>query len=93
MRLPTILPEYREGNEIKELPAYAWPGGYAIAYLVDDGEFLCAKCVNDESNPVHDSSTDSSADGWRVDGYMTADWREDDAWTCAHCNAVIDGDS
>lgn len=87
MRLPTIIPaEYR--GEDEKLPAYAWPGGYAIAYLTDDGEYLCAACVNDESNPVHEDEPD---DGWRVIGYNTADWHDigDPDWTCAHCSADI----
>ena len=89
MRLPTILPEYREGDD--KVPAYAWPGGYAVAYLMDDGEFLCARCVNDESNPVHDNG---DKDGWLVVGYMTADYHdaEDGDWVCAHCDAVISGE-
>lgn len=90
MRLPTILPDYRctEGGN---LPRYGWPGGYAIGYVVDDGEMLCADCVNDPNNPVHDASEDADADGWRVDGYMTADWHDtgEDDWTCVHCYKVI----
>lgn len=72
-----------------KLPAYAWPGGYAVAYVTDDGEFLCAGCVNDPTNPVHEGG---EADGWRIDGYQTADWHDvgEDDWTCAHCNATID---
>lgn len=88
MRLPTILADYRLDNG--DLPAYAWPGGYAIAYLMDDTEFLCARCVNDESNPVH--SFPALADGWRVDGYVSSDWHDvgEGDWVCAHCNGVID---
>lgn len=74
-----------------KLPAYAWPGGYAIAYLMDDGEFLCADCANDPTNPVHEGG---DGDGWRIEGYETADWHDEGEgdWTCAHCNAVIDPD-
>lgn len=85
-KLPGILDDYRtnDGN----LPAYAWPGGYAIAYVVDDSELLCSECVNDETNPVH---VGGNADGWRVEGFMTADLHESgEDWTCAHCNKVID---
>lgn len=75
-------------NDDGTYPAYAWPGGYAIAYLMNDGVFLCASCVNDDSNPIH---FDGDRDGWLVIGYMTADWHDegDGNWTCAHCEVVI----
>jgi hypothetical protein len=28
--------------------AYAWPGGYEVAYLDDEGNMLCADCAHDE---------------------------------------------
>jgi hypothetical protein len=73
--------------------AYAWPGGYPIGYLVDDGEFLCAACVNDPSNSVH---AGEGADGWRLEGLQVlegsaADY--DGPVSCAHCGAVlVEGD-
>lgn len=79
-----MLDEIRDENGL--LPAYAWPGGYAIAYVMDDCEFLCAKCANDPSNPIHETG---DADGWRIDAYITADWHEGTEWYCAHCNATI----
>jgi len=42
-------------TEAKELPAAAWPGGYPIVYIDDDGDTLCHKCafekLNDYDNP------------------------------------------
>ena len=75
-------------TDTNEFPAYAWPGGYAIAYVADDGETICAKCVNNEDT-IH---FDGDADGWRIDGYQSADWHDtgEDAWICAHCSDVID---
>lgn len=72
-----------------EFPTYAWPGGYAIAYVMADGEFLCAKCMNTETE-VHFAPDDN--DQWRVAGYQSADCHDagEDAWICAHCNDVID---
>jgi hypothetical protein len=88
MRLAGILDDYRQSNG--DLPAYAWPGGYAVAYLADDGEFICAKCVNDPTNPVHVAREDDSRDGWRIEGYMTTDNKEeDDDWTCSNCYVSI----
>jgi hypothetical protein len=66
------------------VPAHAWPGGYPIVYVADDGDVLCADCVNDPSNPVHETG---DADGWRIDGYM--EHLEGPAEHCAHCNKEI----
>lgn len=84
--MPTIDRVTR--NDDGSLPAYAWPGGYAIAYLVDDGEFLCAPCAN------KDGHIGGDADGFRLEGYQTGDWHdtEEGPWTCAQCGTVIDAD-
>jgi hypothetical protein len=73
----------------KPLPAepYAWPGGYPIGYLVDDGEFLCADCVNDPANPVH---RHGQADGWRIEGYSILEEAEEGSdILCAHCGRIL----
>lgn len=84
--MPSNLPQ--RDSEGK-LPAYAWPGGYAVAYVCNDGEYLCATCVNDPKNPTHEGG---DADGWRLDGYITADWHDtgEGDWVCVNCGRVID---
>ena len=68
-----------------KLPAFAWPGGYPVYYLMDDCEALCPTCVNDPSNPVHEGG---DADGWRIEA---ADVNYEDAHLyCAHCNKRIE---
>ena len=72
--------------------AYAWPGGYPIGYLVDDGDLLCATCVNDPSNPVHYGG---EADGWRIEGRQILEGSAEDYdghVYCAHCDAVLVGE-
>lgn len=69
--------------------SYAWPGGYPIGYLVDDAEYLCAPCVNDESNPTH---IGGDADGWRIEGLQVMEGSAldyDGAVYCAHCSRVL----
>ena len=69
--------------------AYAWPGGYPIGYVCDDGEYLCARCVNDQTNPVH---TGGDADGWRLEGLDVLEGSAEDyggPGHCAHCNALL----
>lgn len=82
--MAAILPRNTDGR----LSAFAWPGGYAIAYVVDDGALLCATCAN------RDGHEGGIADGWRLEGTLTADWHDEGEgdWICSHCGAVIDPD-
>jgi hypothetical protein len=61
-------------------------GGYPLAYVMDDGELLCAGCMNDPTNPVH---AGGDADGWRLEGIGVLYETNDGDETCAHCGAVI----
>jgi hypothetical protein len=66
-------------------PTYAWPGGYDIAYVMDDGENLCGSCMSDPTNPVHFEDEDPTRDGWLCIGFDVTDaW--DDGDVCAHCD-------
>ena len=63
---------------------YAWPGGYPVYHICNDGEALCPKCANDPKNPVHEDMPD---DGWRI---IASDINyEDDDLFCAHCGEQI----
>jgi len=68
-----------------KLPAYAWPGGYPIYYVMDDGDSLCPKCINEESDSVHEGG---AADGWRFEG-SDINW-EDPQLYCSHCGNRIE---
>lgn len=81
----TLL-EKLTGDKEGQYPHFAWPGGYAMAYVMDDGEFLCATCVTDQSNPVHEEGEN---DGWKIVGYTHTD-ETDEEMTCAHCYKKID---
>lgn len=72
-------------EDLGKYPAYAWPGGYPIYYLMNDGEALCPTCMNDASNPIH---TDEPNDGWRVVGRDIN--YEDPSLFCCHCNKRIE---
>ena len=64
-------------------------GLYPIGYLCDDGEYLCADCVNDSTNPVH---MGGEADGWRIEGLDVLEGSAldyDVAVVCAHCSATL----
>jgi len=63
---------------------FAWPGGYPVYAIMDDGEYLCFDCVRDNSE-VHEGN---QADGWRFEG---ADiYWEGPTMTCAHCNKELE---
>lgn len=61
-------------------PPYAWPGGYTILYMADDGEFLCSHCMDIE--PVHFGG---DADGWRIDAITHSGAEDLDDIYCSHC--------
>ena len=70
-----------------KFPAYAWPGGYPMIYLVDDGETLCPACANGENGS--EASEDAlPRSGWRL---VAADVHWEGApVVCAHCGAAIE---
>jgi hypothetical protein len=71
---------------------YAWPGGYRVWYLTEDGASLCAECVQAELTNVLDSHANDYRDGWNVVGHYTeAD--TDEAGPCGHCGRTADTDN
>lgn len=65
-------------------PAFTSVGGYTLVYVADDGEVICADCVNSEAN-VHFTG---HGDGWRIDAVGTYD--EGPTEYCGNCNAAIE---
>ena len=69
---------------------YAWPGGYALAFLTIDGGALCFDCARAEARNVIHSIRHGIGDGWRVVGCFDCD-NADSATHCDHCAAHIGG--
>jgi hypothetical protein len=69
-----------------EFPAFAWPGGYPIVYVVADGECLCPDCANGKNGSEASETSDDRS--WRLVG-CDVHW-EGGPETCAHCNAQIE---
>lgn len=67
---------------------YAWPGGYPVYFVCDDGGSLCCACVNSERRNILESIAHKARDGWRVIG-ADINW-EDDMLHCEHCNERIE---
>jgi hypothetical protein len=67
--------------------SYAWPGGYPLFLLTDDGASLCFACVLAELPNVLRAIRAKVNDGWRVVGCDVN--YEDEDNICSHCNARI----
>ncbi len=67
---------------------YAWPGGYPIYFVCDDGAALCCKCVKKERRSILSSIADKMNDGWRVIG-LDVNY-EDDMLHCDNCSDRIE---
>ena len=81
------LPRENDGT----LPAYAWPGGYPIFYVTDDGACLCPACANGENGSLASENAneeDGAHCGWQLEGYIVH--YEGPAETCAHCDRLIE---
>ena len=70
-----MLDEIRDESTGK-LPAYAWPGGYPIIYLTQDGLTVCPWCANKDD-------TSDPASAWQV-------FYEGPAERCDDCNIIIE---
>ena len=64
---------------------YAWPGGYELVAITDDGGCLCHKCLAKNYRTIIDSSR---GDGWHVVAHdMTCNWGN--PMQCDNCNGWI----
>ena len=69
---------------------FAWPGGYELFAICEDGEALCHDCCRAEYATIARNSAPRS--GWRIIGCDSmANCGEPE--TCAHCGRTIGGDA
>jgi len=66
---------------------FAWPGGYPLYFVADDGEALSFDSVRANIRQVLRSIRDSANDGWRVLGVDVN--YEDHALFCTHSGERI----
>ena len=75
-------------NALKQGP-YAWPGGYPLFFICDDGGALCCKCAASHARPVMEAIRDKARGcGWRVVG-EDINWEDPDLY-CDNCNDRIE---
>ena len=87
----TDLYDMDKGSDIARYIArhpYAWPGGYDMFAVTDDGGILCPTCCKSEYRNI---KTAYPGDGWSVVAYdiCYGTGGEDDFYTCDHCNTPI----
>jgi hypothetical protein len=67
---------------------YAWPGGYPLFFVTNDGGAICFACGRSEFRCIADSIRTECSDGWRV---MGCDINyEDSSLYCDHCGKPIE---
>lgn len=68
--------------------AYAWPGGYPLYFITQDGAALSFATAKARVEEITESITGNHDDGWLVVEY-TVNW-EDDALVCDHTGEIIE---
>ena len=66
---------------------YAWPGGYPLYFVTNDGAALSFEAVRENLRLVIDSIANDMRDGWRVIA-CDVNW-EDDSLLCDHTHKPI----
>lgn len=67
---------------------YAWPGGYPVYFVADDGEALSFNAVRENYKLVLRAVREQATNGWSVIG-VDINYEEQDL-TCAHTGERIE---
>ena len=67
---------------------YAWPGGYELFGICNDGAALCCDCMRREYYQIAYSRRYKIDDSWRVVA-IDCEANYDSLITCIHCNKTI----
>lgn len=66
---------------------YAWPGGYPIFILMEDGGTLCPDCAKNNYRQISQATRMGGYYGWSAAGVDVN--CEDKDMVCCHCNEPI----
>jgi len=81
------MDEMRRSYGDGQYPAYAWPGGYPLAYMTADGGCLCPDCAN--SKEAREALADCPDDRqWLVTSWFIH--YEGAPITCDNCGGQIE---
>lgn len=67
---------------------YAWPGGYALYFVADDGEALSFAAVRENLEQITRAIRDKHNSGWRVVACQSTEGDEEPTY-CAHTGEEI----
>lgn len=67
---------------------YAWPGGYELFGIANDGACICCDCMRREYYQIAYSRWHKINDGWRIVAIDCAA-NYDSLICCEHCNRTI----
>jgi hypothetical protein len=89
-RVLEILLNCDDQGKPGELPAHAWPGGYAMFYLTRGGDTLCAKCATEDLKTELAGEGSTNDDPPIACGAFgaTDDYPEEDEM-CQDCGVII----
>lgn len=76
------------GARIVRTQKVAWPGGYPLALALDDGAWLCPKCVEENFAQISWAHRNNVSDGWKPDGYAVM-YEANRSTYCHHCGEWI----
>ena len=82
--------KYTEKDFEKQIEsgAYAFPGGYPLFFVTNDGAALCFEAAKENRKLIAESIKEKSTDGWQVIACII-NW-EDDQLHCDHTGQKID---
>lgn len=66
---------------------FAFPGGYTLIAVMDDGECLCHECTRDNFREILHCTKHQERIGWNFKD-VTINW-EDPSLYCAHCDGPL----
>lgn len=78
-----------EFRKALERGPYAWPGGYPLYFITNDGEALSFKAAQENAHRICTAIEDKdNTGGWRVVA-VDVNWEDTDLY-CAHSNEKIE---
>lgn len=66
---------------------YAWPGGYELCVITNDGGLICHNCVKENYREMYHDTKYAWRSGWQVVALTTESNMEDDY--CSHCSKEL----
>jgi hypothetical protein len=61
--------------------AYAWPGGYPLYFVMEDGEAMSFDAAKAEAERIREAIAGSWGDGWRAIA-LEVNWEDAELYCC-----------